>query len=158
MAFLALHISVQANPHLLFSLKAWPSALHIPQDEHAEQLRATAFLAALVAGFDLVALIQFSFEAENQDPSVLLCFGITNALTVRCSWVSIAWCSLLWFSGTVLRLSADNKGHWLQVALNTCCMSSCSLLLACTYKIYNGIMSPEQEAGYLLTCRAFAQQ
>ena len=37
-------------------------------------------------------------------------------------------------------------------------MSSCSLLLACTYKIYNGIMSPEQEAEYLLSCRAFAQQ
>ena len=65
-------------------------ALRIVQDEHAEQLRATAFLAALVAGFDLVALIQFSFAAEDQDPFVLLCFGITNALTVRCSWVSTA--------------------------------------------------------------------
>ncbi|KAK9845355.1 hypothetical protein WJX81_004192 [Elliptochloris bilobata] len=50
-------------------------------DEHAEQLRATAFLAALVAGFDLVALIQFSFDASSEDPAVLLCFGITNALT-----------------------------------------------------------------------------
>lgn len=53
------------------------------QDEHAEQLRATAFLAALVAGFDLVALIQFNFTASKQDFGVLLCFGITNSLTVR---------------------------------------------------------------------------
>ena len=65
---------------------------------------------------------------------------------------------ILSLSGAVPRLLADNKGRWLQVALNTCCMSSCSLLLACTYKIYNGIMSPEQEAEYLLSCRAFAQQ
>jgi hypothetical protein len=53
------------------------------QDEHAEQLRATAFLAALVAGFDLVALVQFGFTASTQDFGVLLCFGITNSLTVR---------------------------------------------------------------------------
>ena len=69
--------------------------MHPPQDEHAEQLRATAFLAALVAGFDLVALIQFSFEAKDQDPAVLLCFGITNALTVRCSCMYSTWRTLL---------------------------------------------------------------
>lgn len=35
---------------------------------------------------------------------------------------------------------------------------SCSLLLACTYKIYNALRSENLEAEFLLQCRAFAQQ
>ncbi len=44
------------------------------------------------------------------------------------------------------------------MALNTCCMMSCSLLLACTYKIYNALRSENLEAEFLWQCRAFAQQ
>ena len=31
-------------------------------------------------------------------------------------------------------------------------------MLACTYKIYTAILSEDQEAEYLLKCRAFAEQ
>ena len=52
------------------------------QDGSAEQLRAMGSLSALVAGFVMVAFIQFSFNPESVPLPVLLGFAILNALTV----------------------------------------------------------------------------
>lgn len=53
------------------------------QDQRTEQLRGTAFLAALVAGFVMMSFVQFEFDPESISPAMLLGFGITNSLTVR---------------------------------------------------------------------------
>ena len=41
-------------------------------------------LSALVAGFVMVAFVQFNFDPGGIPVPVLLGFGITNALTVGC--------------------------------------------------------------------------
>ena len=53
------------------------------QDGSAEQLRAMGQLSALVAGFVMVAFIQFGFDPTSVPTPVLLGFGISNALTVQ---------------------------------------------------------------------------
>ena len=56
--------------------------LALTQDGSADQLRAMGSLAALVAGFVMVAFVQFSFDPGGIPLPILLGFGITNSLTV----------------------------------------------------------------------------
>lgn len=92
-------------------------------DGCAEQLRAMGSLSALVAGFVMVAFVQFSFDPGGVPLPVLLGFGITNALTV---------------------------------ALNVCCMSMCTLILASIFKTYTSLISSEEQAVFIAQCCNFA--
>ena len=52
-------------------------------EERAEQLKGISNLAALVAGFVMISYLQFGFDIQGQDPSVLISFGFTTAVVVR---------------------------------------------------------------------------
>mmetsp|Transcript_21616 Transcript_21616/g.27635 ORF Transcript_21616/g.27635 Transcript_21616/m.27635 type:complete len:283 (-) Transcript_21616:255-1103(-) len=63
-------------------------------DEKTEQLRSISSLAALVAGFDVVVLIEL--DIPNGTPEVLLAFlGLTSALTVVLMSLSFVLCTLM---------------------------------------------------------------
>lgn len=52
-------------------------------EERAEQLKSLGNLAALVAGFAVVAFLEFGDdEGFKRNPALTLCFGITAALVV----------------------------------------------------------------------------
>ena len=52
-------------------------------EERAEQLKAVSNLAALIAGFALIAFLEFSIEPEEEARGLVIGFGLTTALTVR---------------------------------------------------------------------------
>ncbi|KAK9807138.1 hypothetical protein WJX73_009866 [Symbiochloris irregularis] len=64
-------------------------------DGTAEQLRTMGQLSALVAGFVMVAFIQFSFDPTSVAVPVLLGFGISNALTVGLNVSCMSMCTLI---------------------------------------------------------------
>ena len=48
--------------------------------------------------------------------------------------------------------------HWLQAALCTVAMSICVLLLAASLNMAEAYVTEEEEAHYILQCRAYAQE
>jgi calcium release-activated calcium channel protein 1 len=52
-------------------------------EERAEQLKGISNLAALIAGFAMVAFLQFQFLPTDAPQFVFVLFGITTASTVR---------------------------------------------------------------------------
>mmetsp|Transcript_7645 Transcript_7645/g.8780 ORF Transcript_7645/g.8780 Transcript_7645/m.8780 type:complete len:264 (-) Transcript_7645:1606-2397(-) len=63
-------------------------------DEKTEQLRSISSLAALVAGFDVVVLIELDIPAGVPEP-LLIFLGITSALTVVLMSLSFVLCTLM---------------------------------------------------------------
>ena len=64
-------------------------------EERAEQLKSLGNLAALVAGFAVVAFLEFGETQDfTENPTLTLSFGITAALVVRSSASALAFNSL----------------------------------------------------------------
>eukprot|EP00877_Chromochloris_zofingiensis_P003468 jgi/Chrzof1/13121/Cz07g20190.t1 len=64
-------------------------------EEKAEQLRATAFTAALVAGFANVAFMQFDYVYDDPTGVVLPIFAASMALTISMETICIVICTLM---------------------------------------------------------------
>lgn len=64
-------------------------------EERSEQLKAISNLSALIAGFALVAFLQFDFEPNAASEGVQLAFGATIALTVLLEANAMVICSLI---------------------------------------------------------------
>lgn len=64
-------------------------------EERAEQLKAVSNLAALIAGFALIAFLEFSIEPEEEARGLVIGFGLTTALTVGLMINSMVTTSLM---------------------------------------------------------------
>lgn len=53
--------------------------------------------------------------------------------------------------------TADSLALCVQMALNTCCMAMCTLILASIFRTYTAMLSEEEEANYIMQCREFAR-
>ena len=45
----------------------------------------------------------------------------------------------------------------LQIAVNTCCMAICTFMLGSTFRTFTALLSEEEEAAFMMRCRAFAK-
>lgn len=72
----------------MMKISKFASTLCVIQEEHAEYVRSMATLSAFMAGFVNIAFVQFDFTAAEIPYTVLLGFGVTNALTVSQWWLS----------------------------------------------------------------------
>ncbi len=45
----------------------------------------------------------------------------------------------------------------LQTAVNTCCMATCTLILGSIFRTFTSLLSEEEEAAFIMRCRAFAK-
>lgn len=96
-------------------------------EEKAEQLKAVSNLAALIAGFAVVAFVELQFhelsDAPSQSESLIALYGVSTALTV---------------------------------GLNLNAMVLCSLMLSSILRNGKQYVSDEEESDYLFRCRRFA--
>ena len=51
-------------------------------EERAEQLKEVSNISALIAGFALIAFLEFSFDIHDTPVLLVYGFGLTTALTV----------------------------------------------------------------------------
>ena len=56
-------------------------------EERAEQLKEVSNISALIAGFALIAFLEFSFDIHEIPKVLVYGFGLTTALTVRPPWM-----------------------------------------------------------------------
>lgn len=52
-------------------------------DKRTEQLKAISGLAALIAGFEMVVLVESNFDPDGVPDGLLVAFGFTTAVVVR---------------------------------------------------------------------------
>lgn len=65
-------------------------------EERAEQLKEVSNISALIAGFALIAFLEFSFEVDKIPSILVYGFGLTTALTVKheiCIILFQEWCA-----------------------------------------------------------------
>ncbi|KAK9829265.1 hypothetical protein WJX72_004859 [[Myrmecia] bisecta] len=75
-------------------------------DEHAEQLKNLANLAALTAGFAMSSFLQFSFDNNASQPGVLIAFGVTASLVAALDFIAMCLCNLM--LACILKVAEDN--------------------------------------------------
>ena len=78
-------------------------------EERAEQLKGISNLSALMAGFVLVSLLNFSFDPNQGSQGVQLAFGLTIALCVALEANSMVLCSLI--HASVLKTARQGKAR-----------------------------------------------
>lgn len=60
-------------------------------EERSEQLKSISNLAALIAGFALIAFLEFSVDIQSTANALVMSFGLTTALTVSyCKYLFIS--------------------------------------------------------------------
>lgn len=75
---------------------------HRQVQEKADQLQNVSSIAALIAGFGLVSLLQFDFDPAEYPRTLMILFGLTTALTVACASMAMVMASLM--HASVLRI------------------------------------------------------
>lgn len=64
-------------------------------EERAEQLKEVSNISALIAGFALIAFLEFSFNIDEVPRALVYGFGITSAVTVGLMVNSMVTCSFM---------------------------------------------------------------
>eukprot|EP00210_Caulerpa_lentillifera_P002186 g2100.t1 len=64
-------------------------------EERAEQLKEVSNISALIAGFALIAFLEFSFDLDEIPNTLVYGFGLTTALTVGLMVNSMVTCSFM---------------------------------------------------------------
>lgn len=140
-------------------------------EEKAEQLRATAFTAALVAGFANVAFMQFDYVYDDPTGVVLPIFAASMALTVSMSsdkQPASALMSAMHSQNTQSKSSVSGASHMnmqpqhghepantlatYAYALGTCLLTSIVMCHARVQHVWGVVLSCADQHGDYLHC------